>query len=178
MKEFFLILGLPRSRTAWLSTLFTAGDVFCWHDLGAEYKTPGDIVFRMQTTPGVVGLADPAAAMILPYLLEELHPRIAVINHDFEDSLASMAFACGLAKSVCRAGMEMMMQAVEAARAMDHTLTVELSHLDEEPTLRKLWDHLVPGHAFPGLNLERINNMQIQVKPCLMRAAAAKALLT
>ena len=33
MSEHFIILGLPRSMTAWVSCFLTCGDVFCQHEL-------------------------------------------------------------------------------------------------------------------------------------------------
>lgn len=35
----FLILGFPRSKTAWLANYFTYGGVFCWHELSLNHST-------------------------------------------------------------------------------------------------------------------------------------------
>src|SRR5581483_3193569 len=56
----FLIVGLPRSRTAWLAAFLTGGEVHCHHELLRQCKQWIDYPQKLLATPApIVGDADP-----------------------------------------------------------------------------------------------------------------------
>ena len=81
----FLITGLPRSRTAWLSAVLTAHGAPCTHD-----GIVNDI-------PEGWGLSDPAAACVFPHRALELvgDNPIVVIFRDENVAMASFAYEFG-----------------------------------------------------------------------------------
>lgn len=48
MKHFFIV-GLPRSRTAWMANWFTYGDSFCFHDGLAGISSKEDYAAKLQS---------------------------------------------------------------------------------------------------------------------------------
>jgi hypothetical protein len=66
MSEFrpFFIVGLPRSRTAWLANLLTVpGQSFCWHEGEAGHGNLDQLVAKMKRRPeSRVGNASSAIA--------------------------------------------------------------------------------------------------------------------
>jgi len=72
MKHFFII-GLPRSRTAWLANFLTNGDALCHHELMRACNSLDELRAKMVEAAryNVVGDADPTLAANLPQLMEK-----------------------------------------------------------------------------------------------------------
>jgi hypothetical protein len=88
----FLIVGLPRSRTAWLSAFLTDGDVFCHHELSSYCKSPGEFVERLLSPKYAVnGDSDPGIPIAYPALVTALPPhRIVFIERPEQSAKAAL----------------------------------------------------------------------------------------
>lgn len=68
----FFIVGLPRSRTAWLANFLSVGDTFCHHDLWSKAGSLKEFT-ELLWQPGAsnVGNSDPANALHFDALTQE-----------------------------------------------------------------------------------------------------------
>lgn len=96
MRTFFIV-GLPRSRTAWLANLLTYGDSFCFHEALAQVSSPQELpaLFHSKAFPRgwyreVVGDADPSVPMF-HVEIAELFPeaKYVFIERPYDEALAS-----------------------------------------------------------------------------------------
>ena len=81
----FLILALPRSRTAWLSAFLSHGDVRCHHELLRNCEDASRYVTRLLTTKEpIVGDADPSLVLHYAALKANLpaHKLVFVIRDE------------------------------------------------------------------------------------------------
>lgn len=68
----FFIVGLPRSRTAWLANLLTNGDAFCFHEAARTVGTLEELAAKFKAGEGeyaFIGDAGPAIAEFMPSAL-------------------------------------------------------------------------------------------------------------
>jgi len=97
----FLIVGLPRSRTAWLAAFLTDGDVFCHHELLRSCDNPDQFVGRLLATPAnVIGDSDPSIPIYYSQMKGQLPPhKVVFINRpsdECRDSLKSVLVGLGI----------------------------------------------------------------------------------
>lgn len=70
-KQIFFVTSYPRSRTAWLATLLTWGDSFCFHDGLANIESLDELDEKFDSVPGnIVGNSDPANLLFQEALME------------------------------------------------------------------------------------------------------------
>ena len=142
----FLVLGLPRSRTAWLSRFLTYGDVICGHDELRHCRSMDDV--RSWFAQGLVGSAETAAA---PFwrLFDKIAPdvQIVVVRRSVEDVVESLMALPGVVFDMVLLTHEMRkldrkLDQIEA-RA-DNVLSVQFDDLVNEATCRAVFHHCLP----------------------------------
>lgn len=77
----YLITGLPRSRTAWFSVLMG-----CRHEITRELKGFDDLKSKW---PDNSGISDAALGFQLRRIVDEIGPRVLIVERDLEDVQAS-----------------------------------------------------------------------------------------
>ena len=97
MKNFFII-GLPRTRTAWLANFLTNGDGFCFHEAMRTCSNLDELKAKMATecrdTVTTVGDADPSLCQILPEVIAKFpEAKIVVINRATGEAYESYMLA-------------------------------------------------------------------------------------
>lgn len=145
MKPSFLILGLPRSRTAWLSRFLTYRDWICAHDELRHVRQIEDV--RSWLAQPNTGTVETAAA---PFWRLALHLRpdlrIVTIRRDPEEA-AESAVRCGLVSDLDAA--------TKLMRRLDHKLgqierrvpgvrSYRFEELNDQQTCADLFEHLLP----------------------------------
>ena len=88
----FLITGLPRSKTAWMSSVAaTVAGAMCYHE---PVKRHGDwhCCFEIWDKQGYphVGIADSSLGFHLPEILTKAAPRVLIINRDIDQVKRSL----------------------------------------------------------------------------------------
>lgn len=142
----FIVLGLPRSRTAWLSRFLTYGDHVCGHEEIRHLRSLNDV--KMWFDQPNTGTAETAAA---PWwrLLKTYAPdaRVVVVRRPVEDVFDSLMRLPGLAFDpatlmtlLCK--LDCKLDQIEAR--MDNVLSVDFADLAEEQTCRKIFEHCLP----------------------------------
>lgn len=163
--ENFYITGLPRSRTAWCSRLFSFGNVYCLHDACIRDGWRDEL----KSLPfAKTGVSD-CGLSIMPELPEG---KWLVIKRNPVDSLRSFLAMpeyphigpldpLGSARAVlnCAAGL----QRIEKER---DALVVAYEDLDKRDAVRAAWDHLI-GDVQPWseTHWNEMRHLRVQVVP-------------
>lgn len=116
-KRFFFIIGMPRTRTAWLSVLLTHGDTFCSHEGTSGHATFADFAAMLRERPeSCVGDANPSLAFYMDEVLQEFpDARFLFIRRPSAESLESLCAEAQEDAEAIRAGWNGYLAAFEAA---------------------------------------------------------------
>ena len=142
----FVVLSLPRSRSAWLSRFLTYGDWVCGHEEIRHLRTLDDA--KLWFDQPNIGTAETAAA---PWwrLLDQFAPgaRVLVVRRPVEDVVDSLMRLPGLTferdtllKTMTR--LDRKLDQIEAR--VPNVLSVSFSDLNDEATCAKVFEHCLP----------------------------------
>lgn len=162
----FLIIGLPRSRTAWLSCLFTVGPAFCYHEMLAEYSTPAAIKAQMEVTPfEFVGDSDPSAALRLDEVHETLgFPQTIYVRREPKDCIASFARATGLPQGDCFAILTQLSDRLDTFARNNSTIFVlDFDKIDHADYIANAWAWVLGTTPFPIEHWHRMKKLNVSM---------------
>lgn len=159
MKPDFLIVGLPRSRTAWLSNWLTYGKSFCFHEplLGcdslAAFQQKFDVPYE------VVGAADTGAIFWLEQILM-LAPdtKLIIVERPVEDCIQSLD-ATGIPYD--EALVYQAAKLLERARQYDN-MWVPFHSLDADHVGASIWHHCV-GDGFDVNRFRMLRDLRVEI---------------
>ena len=80
----FFILGMPRSRTTWLSAYFTN----CYHEKSMEFSTLEQL--KEFVTSNKCGISDTALLLHLDWIQQHISCPIVVIDRKYEEVVSSL----------------------------------------------------------------------------------------
>lgn len=172
----FLITGLPRSRTSWLSNLFTYGSCFCFHD-GLQYGAAGlsqkmDQVARENPRLMHIGNSDSG----VPYALGKAHgaSKVIVVKRDRADAEESFF---EYFRSQPYPQMRGRLEVLEVrdifdkfAAALDRLIedmpigsirVVRFEELDRMGCCEDLWSFIAPEEPFCRARWELLNKLRV-----------------
>lgn len=163
----FLIMSLPRSRTAWLSNLLTVGKCYCQHDLwyhsGSDAYSFGEAMRHPDVPVDASGASDSGAIFALDEIRKELPDLIEIyIRRDLGECTESLAAAMDEPVAALRPFMIDCHEALED-RCFEHQFKYE--DLDDETVVRDLWEVVTGGLPFPMAHFEKTRRQQIILKP-------------
>lgn len=162
-KQIFFITGYPRSRTAWLATLFTWGNCFCFHDGLANIESLDELDEKFASVPGdIVGNSDPAN-LLFHSELRERYPeaRWIVVERNFNDAREASQSAFGWQN----ANLDWLDLSIRLA--VVNGLRVGFESLCELRVLNQLVHYI--GISMPVQRIQELMRLNIQVKPDLLR---------
>ena len=142
----FMVLGLPRSGTTWLSNWLTTDRTLCLHDpfsRALPERWPKDHRRRGISCTG---------AYMLPKWLAKQHCPTVVITRD------RAACDASLAKMGLPAITDDMVAALDAVQAP----RVAFADLWNEAAAMRLWKRLVPGVAFDAPRYRQLRELNVQ----------------
>lgn len=171
----YLVLGLPRSRTAWLSLLLTHGESFCFHDLSGLVHHKWELAAKIQSHEAYAcGAADSGAILALGEVMAAMpHTRLVYVERPVREVAASMHELLRLrdvdlvqtANYITRlAGI------IDDAQHRYPGLKVRYEDLDSEVTCRAIWQHVTQDRLpFPVEHFERMKRMKVTVRDEIMQ---------
>jgi len=167
----FLVLGLPRSRTAWLAKFLTYGDWYCGHEELRHMRSLDDV--KAWFTQPNTGSAETAAApfwRLLPGGLRIVTVRRPVA--DVVDSLMRLE-GCTFDRAALETGMAALDRKLDQIEARLPVLSVRFDNLENESTCAEVFEHCLPyGHD--KAHWARLAGVNVQCHmPGLMRYMAA-----
>ena len=167
----FLVLALPRSRTYWLSQFLSYRDYECGHEEARHLRSIADV--KTWLNQDYCGSAE---TYVAPFwrLMHEANPnlRIVIVHRPVSEcveSLMEIDFS-----GICtldRGEIEKSMKRLDAKlhqieRRVPNVLSVKFSDLDNEPTIKAVFEHCLP---YP-FDRARWQNLKGQILTCNMRA--------
>lgn len=168
----FLITGLPRSRTAWLSVVADGvPGATCEHEPLKRFKHWSDIGTLWRDGDAVyVGASDSGLALFLSEILARWSPRTLIVCRSawaVDQSLRKIGIppASGL--------LELMMDSL--SRCLGHPMvrTIEYDDLTDPDRVVDALAHLMPGARINLARVARLQDMNIQCDlETTLRAAA------
>lgn len=159
MNGHFLILGYPRSRTAWLANLLTYGEVFCAHELLSECRQPSDWFMQLPSEFAFSGSAETAGAFVADKLMVP-GLRLAIIwrgIHEVAESLSRHSATDGL--QVCWK----MRPFLERASRLPNALSFDYNDLASYHCCSQLVEHLTPGETLSQRRFEMLSDFNVQI---------------
>lgn len=165
MKHFF-ITGLPRSRTGWLSVLFTYGPSICVHDVTRKHRTEGAIRSYSEThfrDFEYVGFSDSG----LPWI--DVNPQrdfpgapVVIVERDpteVVESLERVGVPLDLAQSVVADGIKR----IQEFEKSNYHLYVHYDDLGLEETARMVWKWVLPDIPFNEERWKMLDGMTVDI---------------
>jgi len=140
MKPFF-IFGLPRSRTAWLSTWLTHNDRVCRHD--ALSQQPSVTRFVIMGQPGN-GFVETAGSMFVRTIYNNFRDaKFAIVRRPETEVVASL-YRCGLhdVSYSVRESSRSLREATDYLISRTSVFQIGFDELDNVERLGALWTHL------------------------------------
>lgn len=169
----FLITGLPRSRTAWLSCLFTHGRVYCHHDATGKFPEVSSLAADLMG-PGFRGASDSGIIPVFDKLFELLnHPPCLFVRRNCREAAADLSECTVMpyvqCLRVCKILDKKMDECIELAGSM--AMVVDFGHFDLIEVAEAYWSHLT-GMPLPEDHWRRMQTMWVALIPSIMRNAA------
>jgi GNAT superfamily N-acetyltransferase len=159
----FVILALPRSRTAWLSAFLSYGDVACGHDEVRHWRSLDDIgAWLNQPCTGTV---ETAAAPFWRLLERFGEVKVATVRRPVPEVVASLqaampgTFETGTATAAMRR-LDRKLDQLERRRP--DVVSVTFDELRTEAGCRRLWEHCMP-YPFDAEWYARLAPVNLQV---------------
>lgn len=159
MNGHFLILGYPRSRTAWLANLLTYGDVFCAHELLSECRQPSDWFMQLPTEFAFSGSAETAGAFVADKLMIP-GLRVAIIWRDPKEVAESLSKHCATDGLEVCARMKPFLQ---RAAKLQNALSFHYDSLSTFEGCRALLEHVAPGETLSQTRFEMLADFNVQI---------------
>lgn len=166
----FIILGLPRSRTAWLSRFLSYWDWHCGHDELRHMRSLGDI--KTWLTQPNTGTVETAAApwwrLMLKYAPDA---KIITVRRPVEEVIESV-------ERLGITGTDTVMRAIDRKldqieRRIPGVMSVKFSDLADETVCAKLFEHCLPYRHDPE-HWRKLDAENIQIDmPALIRYCRA-----
>ena len=171
----FIVLGLPRSRTAWLARFLTYGDWKCGHDELRHARSLDDV--STWFSQPCIGSVETAAA---PWwrLLDQLAPgaRIAVVRRPVNEVVDSVMriMGNGMDRATLTTAMAYLDRKLDQIEArLPGVLSVNFHDLGDERVCATLFEHcLLLRHNHEHWAALDQTNVQIDL-PAMMRYAVA-----
>lgn len=148
----FIVIGLPRSGTTWLSNWLTTDTTVCLHDPFAHLM-PEEL--EGQRNGKRLGISC-TGAYLLPWLKTQECP-VAVIQRDVADCAASLA-AMGLHGATGSAATDLLAEKLAEVGGRRW----QFADIWIEEKARELWAFLLPGIPFDSQRYRLLTEMQIQ----------------
>jgi hypothetical protein len=158
----FVVFGMPRSRTAWLSRFLTYGDWICGHEEIRNMRSVDDLTawFSQPCTGTVETAASPWWRT-----LDRLSPgaKIVVVRRPVDEVVESFARIPGLTLNGLRPILEKIdtkLRQIEAR--IPGALSVSFAELAQEETCAKVFEHCLPYTHDTG-HWQRLAPVNIQI---------------
>jgi hypothetical protein len=158
----FLIVGLPRSRTAWLAAVCnTVPNAICYHEPVISYPSWQEslLLWRSQDREWV-GIADSGMGLHLREILEEYHPRTVIIERDLEAVILAMRRLGfdGDPRKYC----VVLHERLRPFRNHPLVKVMKFDELSAVGAVRSCLWHLMPGATIDGDKLAALEFLNVQ----------------
>ena len=159
----FFITGLPRSRTAWLSTFFTGNNCFCYHEIIRVSKGFDDAIQKLLNRKEMyVGNSDSS----LPIWINEIDhilcdSPIVIIERDMGEVVHSLTKVFG--KDDYVRILDSTLKGLETIKNRYNYISVDYNNLNEQACLEMIWNFCTPNIPFDKDKFEMLKAINISI---------------
>ena len=159
----FFITGLPRSRTAWLSTFFTGNNSFCYHEILRISDGLDDAIEKLLNRKEMyVGNSDSSLPLWMDKIDHVLqHSPIVIIERDANEvnnSLINLFGDVGWTKSI-----DLILENLETIKKRYNYISVDYNELDKQSCLELVSDFCIPNTPFDKDKFETLKTINISI---------------
>lgn len=161
----FIVLGLPRSRTYWLSRLLSYGDWHCYHEAAITMRNMEDVkTFFARPRTGTAETAAAPGWQILRHYIPDL--RTVVVRRPVDEVVDAMMRTEGAAydQSRLRRNMEGIERSLDKVARHKGVLSVDYADLDREDVCASIFVHCLP-YEFSHDWWSGLRDRNLQVDP-------------
>ncbi len=156
----FIIISLPRSRTAWLSVALTYGDSYCFHEPLLGCDSVSDLKVKFDSVEAkVVGGADTGAVLFLDNIIKEIPDiRVLVVERDAKEceiSMEDMGFD--------HVDLTVPKNALKEAGERENVKVVRYDDLSDPGTGQEIWEYCTGQNDFSAQRWLELAKLNIQV---------------
>ena len=155
----FLVTGLPRSRTAWLSVFMSGAGSICYHEPIGGIREVSDIeeIYKSDYYK-FVGIADSGLGFFLDWILKNIQPRTLIVERDPSEVIESLA-KLGLPRTNFT---ELLNDRLQTFKEHPLVMWVPYEALNMKRVMQKIYWHLMPGQPFDEARYELLAKMRIE----------------
>jgi hypothetical protein len=158
----FIITGLPRSRTAWLSNFLTSGNIFCFHEASNgcySWQDLGNKIDKALEHYDIVGNADSALA-VSPNLCEIAeHVPTIIIERSIEDVSNSLKDLYETDDPIIDSMLYEMQKNLDAVEC-----GLRIHYEDIDNRLEDIWNFCTNNSPYDANRAEHLIKMNIQTE--------------
>lgn len=165
----YFIVGLPRTRTAWLSILLSSGPSICHHEalLRCEPSSPiFDLRAILSNVPHphkYVGDSDSGLPLYFPKLKQTWpSAKYVLVERPFTEAFKShrRAFPCFKSEKV-RQAFDLIAQGLEVMKPATDNIVVNYDQLNDPMICKYIWDFCTDNSPFDVERCERLQQLRV-----------------
>ena len=162
MSKFF-ITGLPRSRTAWLSTFFTGNNCFCYHEVLRISNGFDDAIQKLLNRKEMyVGNSDSSLPIWMDKIDHILHRSpIVIVERSVDEVTSSLTKVFG--KYDYTRPLDLTLEGLEIIKKRYNYISVDYNKLDEQACLEIIWGFCTPNIPFDKDKFEILKTINISI---------------
>ncbi len=149
----YLIVALPRSRTAWLAHFLTSGKSYCFHDAMRRCNHPSQL-FDFVLPDKITGFSETGLCLFPDWVNNSELPTV-VIHRSVEDVERS-----GRAAGLVPVDTDLM------SRNLDRIDGLHVNFEDINDRIEEIWDYCT-GMPFDSMRASRMAGIHLQDGPLL-----------
>jgi hypothetical protein len=151
MKNYFFILGLPRTRTSWLANLFTYDNSFCYHEALKYCRSIEEFKLLLEENHEMnVGNSDCSMISyfdeILKYFPDAKYVLIERKPAEVVESLLDFQLMDDYERT--ELWIEKLNNQIKEIKSNNNILCLKYNELNELGTCKDLWNYLLPDIDF------------------------------
>jgi hypothetical protein len=157
----FLVTGLPRSKTAWMSVVASmVPDAICYHEPVTRFKR-WECCFDIWKNPTTVhvGIADSGLGFHLDRILADVAPQILIIRRDPQQVKESLKRLNPTRTNY----VDLLSESLDAFSTSPGVRSVAFDDLAHPDTVADCLNHLIPGSTLAKERISELINLNIQV---------------
>ena len=157
----FLIVGLPRSKTAWMSVVAsTVPGALCFHEPVTRFEN-WECCFDIweNTARSHVGIADSGLGFHLERILAEAAPWVLIIRRDIDEVKASLKRLHPIELNYC----ELLAEKLDEFASCPGVMSVRFEDLANSETVAECLRHLIPGCSPDEERIRELIRLNVQV---------------
>lgn len=156
----YLITGLPRSKTAWMSVVAsTVAGSLCYHEPMARLKRWECCFDLWEHAPyDHVGIADAHLGFHLDRVISESSPRVLVIQRDIAEVKESLRKMSAVHSNYC----DLLGAALDKYRVHPLFMWVSFDALNKVAIIQRCLEHLIPQCRPDAERIKQLIDLNVQ----------------